>query len=201
MEKLDPPKLLATAYRPDQLLPLRGPAVIFLGRSNVGKSSLLNALFKKSMARVAKSPGKTRSVNYYRWGTKLTLVDLPGYGYAKRSHEERDQWQILLKEFFDKLPQGTWALLLIDSKRDLEKPEHELMEALRERVIPVTLLGTKSDRLSQRERQSKSRYLEDLLAQYSDENTLTFRFVSAKTGEGIDALRRQLYKYAKEFKT
>ncbi|HEX5033366.1 MAG TPA: GTPase, partial [bacterium] len=106
-----PSELRATSYLPEQVPSLRGPVAFFLGRSNVGKSSLLNALLKRSLARVSKSPGKTRSVNLYQWGPKLTLVDVPGYGFAVRSREERGSWRALMAAFFEKIPPDSLGLL------------------------------------------------------------------------------------------
>ncbi|HKX12830.1 MAG TPA: ribosome biogenesis GTP-binding protein YihA/YsxC [bacterium] len=184
-----PSELKTTSYLPEQVPALRGPLAFFLGRSNVGKSSLLNALLKRSLARVSKSPGKTRSVNLYQWGPKLTLVDVPGYGFANRSREERDSWRELMAAFFEKVPADSLGLLLMDSKRDLEEEEMGLLDSLAERGIEVEMLLTKVDRLGQSEREERRRAFGEI--------PLTWSFVSAKTGEGLEALRRRLLNYAK----
>ena len=184
-----PSELKATSYLPEQVPALRGPLAFFLGRSNVGKSSLLNALLKRKLARVSKSPGKTRSVNLYQWGSRLTLVDVPGYGFAIRSREERDSWRALMTAFFERIPGDSLGLLLMDSKRDLEEEEVGLLESLSERGIPVELLLTKVDRLGQAERERRRRAWNEI--------PLTWSFVSAKTGEGLEELRRRLLNYAK----
>src|SRR5262245_55367999 len=119
------PQLLATAYLPDQLLEVSDAAAIFLGRSNAGKSSLVNALLKKRLAQTAKAPGKTRSINYYQYLPKLKLIDLPGFGYARVSHGERDAWRDLTFAFFENLPTRVLAFLLLDAHRDLEETEWE----------------------------------------------------------------------------
>lgn len=183
-------ELTTTSYLPEQVPALRGPIAFFLGRSNVGKSSLLNALLKRSLARVSKSPGKTRSVNLYQWGPNLTLVDVPGYGFAIRSREERDSWRALMAAFFEKIPDDSLGMLLMDSKRDLEEEELILLDSLAERGIVVELLLTKIDRLGQAEREKRRRAFHEI--------PLTWSFVSAKTGEGLEALRRRLLNYAKE---
>jgi len=193
-----PPQIVTTSYLPDQLPPMRGATALFLGRSNAGKSTLLNAIFKKDLARVSKFPGKTRSVNFYRWGPKLTVVDVPGYGFAQRSREERDSWQVLMERFFDLLPEGALCLLLMDCKRDLEDEEVGLIESLWDRGLSVELLLTKADHLNQSDREGRKRALDRQCAASKPENPLTWRFVSAKTGEGIDALRRHLLHYGKE---
>lgn len=192
------PEILSTSYLPDQLPKLHGPTAIFLGRSNAGKSSLLNAIFKREMARVSKSPGKTRSVNVYRWGPKLCLVDVPGYGFAQRSREERELWKELMAGFFDRLPMGSLGFLLLDSKREPEVEEFGLIDGLHERGVSTHLLLTKSDRLNQSEREARRRGLEAQFLLPGREIPLTWSFVSAKTGEGVDALKRRLLDYVKE---
>jgi GTP-binding protein len=192
------PEIVATSYLPDQIPEMRGATALFLGRSNAGKSTLLNTIFKKELARVSKSPGKTRSVNFYRWGPRLTLVDVPGFGFAQRSREERDGWQRLMAGFFDRLPEFALSFLLMDCKRELEVEEFGLIEALHERGVSCHLLLTKCDHLNQAEREGRRRGLEAQFAVPGREIPLTWSFVSAKTGEGIDALRRRLLDYAKE---
>lgn len=192
------PEIVATSYLPEQLPVLRGAIAIFLGRSNAGKSSLLNAVFKKPLARVSKAPGKTRSVNFYRWGPRLCLVDVPGYGFAQRGREERDAWKELMAGFFDRVPDTALAFLLLDSKREPESEEFGLIDALHERGVSTHLLLTKCDRLNQAEREARRRGLEAQFQVPGREIPLTWSFVSAKTGEGVDALRRRLLDYAKE---
>jgi ribosome biogenesis GTP-binding protein YsxC/EngB len=196
-----PPQLVATAYRPDQLIFPPGPKVLFLGRSNAGKSSLLNHLLKTSQARVSKQPGKTRSINYYRWGPRLILIDLPGFGYARRSHSERSLWEPLVRDFFDGALSGAMAFILMDSRRRLEDEEAELIASLHERNIEVRLLMTKWDRGNQSDREHALRRLESDIVGRSLENLLTCGIVSVKTGEGIEALRRIIVQYGQKTKT
>lgn len=199
MKNKIPLQLLATAYLPEQLLELPGEVVLLLGRSNAGKSSLLNALFHTQLAKVSKHPGKTQSVNYYRASPRLTLVDLPGYGFANRSHRERREWGPLMKTFFDKLPGTPLALILMDSGRDIEEEESQLIEALRDRLISMHLLLTKSDRLNQSARQKRQNSIKRSLEGAGLENSLTWDFVSAKKGEGLEVLRRFIFHYEKGF--
>jgi len=190
--------LRTTAYLPEQIPVLEEDDILFLGRSNAGKSSLLNALTEKDLARVSKNPGKTRSINFFTWGQELTLVDLPGYGFADRSREERDSWKKLVESFFDKLSGSGLGFLLMDAKRNLEEEEWNLGRALMDKGLKVEILLTKADRLNQSERTLRERQLlQDLQAQGLG-NALTYRFVSVKTGEGVDAIRRQLFSYGKQ---
>jgi GTP-binding protein len=192
------PQLIATAYLPDQLLDLKAPAVLMVGRSNVGKSSLINALCDKPLARTAKAPGKTRSVNYYQLPSGLILADLPGYGYARVSRANREAWKELLYEFFETCPGGTHALLLVDARRELAEEEHMLLAAFAERGIACRILLTKADRLGRAERAARERRLRADLEGEEEGIPLTCGFVSAKTGEGVDALRRQLLRYGQK---
>ncbi len=198
MKHSQPLKLLRTSFQSDQLLEVQPPVVLFLGRSNAGKSSLLNRLTHHALARISKTPGKTRSVNYYLWGSQLILVDLPGYGYARVGKGERDDWAALLREFFDKLPHGAQDFLLMDSRRTCGSEETGLIRALVDRSDEVKLLLTKADCLNQSQRGECEKKLDKALQEAGLENLLTWTFVSVKTGEGIEALRRALYKYAKE---
>ncbi|HCU25914.1 MAG TPA: ribosome biogenesis GTP-binding protein YsxC [Deltaproteobacteria bacterium] len=209
-KKLVAARLICTSYLPEQVPPMRGPTAIFLGRSNAGKSSLLNALLNKKLAHVSKAPGKTRSVNFFRWGSRLNCVDVPGYGFAGRGKAEKSGWKELMETFFEKLPEHAMAYLLLDAKRLPEAEEILLIEALAERSIPVELLLTKVDRLDQSGRERCRREMSRLFGgvEITEKDAsrftfhashLTWRFVSAKTGEGIAALRRALLDYAKAF--
>jgi GTP-binding protein len=191
-------ELLKTAYTPEQLIPLKAPVVIFLGRSNAGKSSFINALTRSQWAKVSKTPGKTRSINYFRYGSHLTLVDLPGFGYARRAKVERGDWALLVEAFFDQAPPLLLGFLLMDSQRGLEIEEEELIESLHERGYPVGILLTKADRLNQSERHQREKAIQDFIKRKGWEALLTYHFVSVKSGEGIDKLRRVIYEYEKE---
>lgn len=196
-----PVEFLGSAYKPDQLLRLKGPAVLFFGRSNVGKSSLLNALTQRSLAKVSKQPGKTRSLNYFRYGHKLTLVDFPGYGYAKRSKQERDHWADLVMAFFEVFPHQPLAFVLMDAKRDLEAEEFELLESLSRSCAQLYLLFTKADRLKQKERfareQRALQQAEAVINRFGEKIVLSCGFVSVKSGEGISQLRQEIYTHEK----
>ena len=144
------------------------PEVAFLGRSNVGKSSLLNALVnRKKLARTSSSPGKTRLIHWFKVrgpDREVFLVDLPGYGYAKVSRSERQSWQKLVESYLEG-PRGTGreklvaAVLLQDIRRDVSEDETLLIEWLVERDIPVVIAITKSDKLKPMRRAARLREL------------------------------------------
>jgi len=198
MKKKPTIKLQKSAYLSSQLITLKGPVALFLGRSNSGKSSLLNAVFRKDLAKVSKTPGKTRSVNYYQYGSKLNLVDFPGYGYAKRSQSEKALWHELMKSFFDILPKRSWVFILSDAKRDLGSEEFELIDNFSGNGHIVKLLLTKADRLNQSLRKKRTDYLTSLIKEYG-QNILAWSFVSVKTGEGISATYQDLQTYETNF--
>ncbi len=192
-------QLLATCYQPDQIPPLKNPTILLMGRSNVGKSSLINSIFKKALAKVAKTPGKTVSVNLYRFADNLLVVDLPGFGYAKRSQEERQKWKPLVERLFECFEAPAHALVMVDSKRDIEEEEQELLESLIKRSISIEIILTKSDRLNQSERVLIERKAQQILEKYPAYLKLSYRLVSSKSGEGVESLRRDLLNYGKAY--
>lgn len=135
------------------------PEVAFLGRSNVGKSSLLNALVqRKQLARTSSTPGKTRMIHFFRVeidGIELMLVDLPGYGFAKVSKRERASWQELVEGYLKNREQLRLAILLQDLRRDVSDDETLLLEWLAERDVPSLLVLTKTDKLKTMRRKQR----------------------------------------------
>jgi GTP-binding protein len=139
------------------------PEVAFLGRSNVGKSSLLNGMAqRKKLARTSSTPGKTRLVHWYnvkRSGGDVSLVDLPGYGFAKVSKAERLRWKQLVESYLDGRAALRAAVLLQDLRRDFREDEALLLDWLAEREIPVLLALTKVDKLKPMRRAVRVREL------------------------------------------
>ena len=125
------------------------PEVAFIGRSNVGKSSLINALLgKKNLARISSSPGKTRGINYYLVDQKYFFVDLPGYGFAKLSKNERLKWQRLIETYLTESKMLKLIALLIDSRHDLMENDLEMARWLQYHERPFCILLTKTDKIS-----------------------------------------------------
>lgn len=148
---------LASAQLASSLPPPIGVEIAFAGRSNVGKSSLLNRLMaRRNLVRTSSTPGCTRAINFFearaRDGMRLTLVDLPGYGYAARSRQEKLQWAQLIEQYLLERPTLSAVAVLVDARRGLEKDDLDLLELLsepgpRSRPPRPVLVGTKVDRI------------------------------------------------------
>jgi GTP-binding protein len=185
-------ELLAVAARVEDFPQTPLPELALLGRSNVGKSSLLNRLVqRRQLARTSASPGKTRLVIFYRVerpGRALCLVDLPGYGWARVSKAERATWKALIESYLDRRESLRGAILLQDLRRDWSDDEALLVAWLAERRLPVLIALTKADKLGAAERGRRVRELCARAGVPAERCIVT----SAKTGEGIDALWRAI---------
>ncbi len=138
-----------TAGLPSQLIKSEKVQFALSGRSNVGKSSLINKLLgRKSLARVSGEPGKTITVNYYNIDGKMYLVDLPGYGYAKRSADEIKKWSRLVEGYFKDNPSLACVIQLIDLKVGITKDDAQMLDWLYETKTPFFIVATKYDKLS-----------------------------------------------------
>ena len=133
------------------------PQIAFSGRSNVGKSSLINPLLnRKSMARVSSAPGKTITVNFYDVDKKLFLVDLPGYGYAKRTKEDQLKWSSLVDGYFtnnQNIDLLKLVVQLVDSRIGLTKDDVDMVSFMNQMDIPYVIVATKTDKLNKTERE------------------------------------------------
>jgi GTP-binding protein len=179
-------ELLTSAAGPEGFPEHALPEVAIIGRSNVGKSSLINRIVqRRSLARASGTPGKTRLLNFFRVRRpegELVLVDLPGYGYAKVSREERRGWQRLIERYLERRANLRLAILLQDVRRDPGPDESDLLPWLAARGVPVIGAATKVDRLSRRER------TERLAALAAAGLPLAWIATSGRTGEGVEAL-------------
>ncbi len=123
--------------------------VAFAGRSNVGKSSLINALFnQKKLAKTSSTPGRTQQLNFFNFDNKLYLVDLPGYGYAKAPEKLVKQWQAVLKTYLRGRPNLRRVFVLIDSRHGIKKEDLEIMKMLDEAAVSYQIILTKADKIS-----------------------------------------------------
>jgi GTP-binding protein len=140
---------VTSAASPTQFLKRPIPHFVFAGKSNVGKSSILNRLLnRKGLAKTSSTPGKTRLVNYFLINDRLFFVDVPGYGYAKVSKQEQKNWQPLLETYFRETPQIAMIFLLLDIRHSPNKNDRQMIDWLRHFQYPFRILLTKADKLS-----------------------------------------------------
>jgi GTP-binding protein len=146
---------VAGAARPEQLPP-EGPAEIaFAGRSNVGKSSLLNRLLgRRSLARVSRTPGRTQQINFFAVGEALRFVDLPGYGFARVPARVQEDWRVLVEHYLRRRRSLRAVVVLIDARRGLEADDEHLLEFLDAHGVASILVATKVDKLKRSERRA-----------------------------------------------
>lgn len=165
--KIRSAEIVTSCSKPDQFPETDLPEVAFLGRSNVGKSSLLNALVqRKKLARTSSTPGKTRLIHFFRVeldDVELMLVDLPGYGWARVSRTERESWRHLIESYLGGRPQLRLAILLQDLRRDVSEDETLLLEWLAERSVPSMVALTKADKLKTMRRKKRVSELKEQL--------------------------------------
>lgn len=167
-----------------QLTPCVGPEFVFAGRSNVGKSSLLNKIFnRKSLARVSGVPGKTATINFYRLGD-VRFVDLPGYGYAKVAKGEKRRFSELLEGYFAQSRAVALVFLLLDSRHPPSGDDLQMVDFLIESELPFVVVLTKCDKLSNSQREAR---LAALPEELGCEGLTAIPF-SAQTGEGVEAV-------------
>ena len=178
-------ELVKTVFEPGQLETFDLPQVALAGRSNVGKSSLVNCLAgRKSLARISSSPGKTRSLNFYLVKPdEFFLVDLPGYGYARTAKSERAKWGKLIERYLGGNTQLAAVIVLLDSRIPPQKLDLDLVSYLRGSGIPLLSVLTKADKCKQQEVARRQKEWKELLG--SGQTPLPF---SSKTGKGRDRL-------------
>lgn len=143
------------------------PEYAFIGRSNVGKSSLINMLCaRKNVARVSNKPGKTQTLNFYQIDESWTIADLPGYGYAKISKKTREKWERMIENYLVNRRQLQLAFVLIDLRHNLQKIDLEFVNWLGERHIPFTIIYTKADKVKPSQLEDHKKAIEVELLQY-----------------------------------
>lgn len=168
-------------------LPRDGMAEIaFAGRSNVGKSSLVNRLFnRKNLAKTSNTPGKTRTLNFYAVNRRYYFVDLPGYGYAKRSQRERQAWGKLIENYVRDRPSLKGFVQLIDARHDPSREDLQMIDWLLSGEKPFLVVATKADKLSGNKLRNRLDQTRRILAFHGNFDLLPF---SATTGRGKDAV-------------
>lgn len=168
------------------------PEVAFAGRSNVGKSSLINAITgRNKLARASTEPGRTRELNFFRVGDKLRLVDMPGYGFAKAPKAEIGRWTALVRDYLRGRPALKRVILLIDARHGLKPADIEVMQALDLAAVTYQIVLTKADKLKPSELADIDAGVRTAISKRPAAHPLVIA-TSAETGAGIDVLRAEI---------
>ena len=172
----------------EQLPESTTPEVAFAGRSNVGKSSLINKLVRrKALARTSSQPGKTANINFYE-ADGIRLVDLPGYGYAKVSGKERQRWADLIAGYFDQNRSFNLVVALVDIRHEAQKLDLQMLDFISSAELPFVVALTKADKLSRSKQDQQAARLSKQLGVPRANMIIT----SAEKGAGIEELRRRI---------
>ena len=175
----------ADGWRP----PAELPEIAFAGRSNVGKSSLLNRLVRrKAFARVSRTPGRTREINFFKVNDSFILADLPGYGYAKISKEQKADWRPLIEGYLRRSPALAGVVQLLDIRREPNEDDASMLEFLAELEVPTLIVLTKIDKLA---RHAAAERADEIMKSLSLSREQTIPF-SAISGEGRHELAEAL---------
>ena len=186
-------EFVISAVRPQQYPAEELPEFAFAGRSNVGKSSLINTLVsRRKLVQTSSTPGKTRLINFFRVNDALMFVDLPGYGYARVSEEERRKWRPMIEQYLSRRENLKAVVLILDIRRTPTEEDAQLLNWLARREIAVVLVVTKADKLSKTSQLKQLKIIAGALETDPDELVL----FSAKSRLGRDVLWRTLVELA-----
>ena len=191
--KIASAEFVRSAVAADGFLRDGRPQVAFVGRSNVGKSSLLNRLLgRKALARVSQTPGRTRAVNYFLVNERVWFVDLPGYGFAKAGREERRRWAELVEAYLGGSAEVAQVVLLVDAKVGATPLDVQAYEYLAGFGIPVVVAATKADKIGRGRLGKATAEVRRALGIGAGEDAPPVVPVSAKTGDGVRELWRAI---------
>ena len=157
-------EFVTSAARPSQVPPPSLPEVAFAGRSNVGKSSLINTLvMRKRLVKTSSTPGKTRMLNFFVVNGRYGFVDLPGYGYARATKGERTRWGSLVEGYLKKRPTLRAVVLIMDLRHEPFPTDHQMVEWLAHQKLPAILVATKADKLGRSRRMEQRKRMAEAL--------------------------------------
>ncbi len=180
-----------TSYGLSSQLPQsQEPEIAFAGRSNVGKSSMINKLFhRKGLARVSAVPGKTATINFYRVDNRVNFVDLPGYGYAKVAKSEKERWSQLIEKYFSEDRNIALVVQLVDMRHPPTKLDLDMIHYLIECEFPFIIVLTKADKLNKSQTEERMKHIVQEIP-YGDQ--ITMIPFSSQTGVGVKQLQELL---------
>ena len=184
--KVDNVNLFISAVRRSQYPTDNLPEFIMLGRSNVGKSSFMNTLVnRKNLARISSKPGKTSTINFFNVENNFYLVDVPGYGYADTSEEEIRKFGMMVEEYLEKRKELKRVFLLVDFRHKPTNDDKIMYDFLKYYQIPTTIVATKSDKVSQKDKDKNLKELKDTLDVVVGDNIVIFSSVSKNGREEV----------------
>ena len=185
---VNPAQFLLSAAAPDQFPPPGLPEVAFLGRSNVGKSTLLNTLIGRKLAFTSNTPGRTQSVNFFEVDSRMIFVDLPGYGYARAPKSVSRAWQEVIDQYLLHRSSLTLCVLLLDSRRGWMEIDLQLKEWLEFHQRPYVIAATKVDKLNQKEKNASQKAIRE----HSPSGDLIW--FSGLSGQGVKEIWQTIWK-------
>ncbi len=185
-------KFLKSAVKPEDYPPPLYPEIAVVGRSNVGKSSIINAILRRNIAKVSSSPGKTRLINFFLVNDNTYFVDLPGYGFAKVSKAEREKWRKMIERYFHSRENLKLVVLLVDSRHKPTQLDIMMKEWLEALGIPFVVVGTKLDKLNQSEKAKAKKVIRKTL---NLEKDVPIFLTSSKEKIGIEELTKFIFDY------
>ena len=191
-----PCRFIAGAATPDALPPCTHPEIAFIGRSNVGKSSIINALVgQKALARTSQTPGRTQQLNFFLLDERLMMVDMPGYGHASVSKKEKRQWSSLTKNYLMGRQSLKRICLLIDSRRGVMEIDDNFMDLLDETAVSYQIVLTKADTLKPKELEEVLKNVHKALKLHAAAHPQIL-VTSAADKQGIESLQEELAAFA-----
>ena len=179
-------EFITSAFKESQYPESDRPEIAFAGKSNVGKSSLINTLVnRKKLARTSSTPGRTQSINFFRFGKTLYLVDLPGYGFARVPTRVKESWREMVETYLIRRPTLKAVVVILDIRRDPASGDIDLIHWLRSYNIHPIIVLTKADKLSRQQAKKRAGLIAGQLAGISPDAPVVF---SAKTRQGKDEI-------------
>ncbi|GBF10850.1 ribosome biogenesis GTP-binding protein YihA/YsxC [Tepidibacillus infernus] len=191
--KVTEAEIVISAVKPSQYPKEALPEIALAGRSNVGKSSLINKMIqRKGLARTSSKPGKTQTLNFYRINQQFYFVDLPGYGFAKVSKQQRAAWGKMIEEYLTKREELKIVLLITDLRHPPTKDDQMMYEWLKHFRIPVLVIGTKADKIPKGKWEKHRKIAIEILQLAPEDKIVLF---SSETGYGKDQLWNEIIPY------